>query len=43
MASGDIDGIQVADTLGKLKFEGNPQDLKEDPALKDGKYRIFNG
>lgn len=37
MASSDIDGIQVADTLGKRKIEGNPQDLKDDSALTDGK------
>ncbi|XP_046683177.1 phosphatidylinositol 4-phosphate 5-kinase type-1 alpha-like isoform X10 [Homalodisca vitripennis] len=36
MASGDIDGIQVADTLGKLRFEGNTPDLKEDSSSKDG-------
>uniref|UniRef100_A0A1B6EY88 PIPK domain-containing protein n=2 Tax=Proconiini TaxID=565685 RepID=A0A1B6EY88_9HEMI len=36
MASGDIDGIQVADTLGKLRFEGNTPDLKEDSSTKDG-------
>ncbi|KAG8307233.1 Phosphatidylinositol 4-phosphate 5-kinase type-1 beta [Homalodisca vitripennis] len=35
MASGDIDGIQVADTLGKLRFEGNTPDLKEDSSSKD--------
>uniref|UniRef100_A0A1B6KUV2 PIPK domain-containing protein n=1 Tax=Graphocephala atropunctata TaxID=36148 RepID=A0A1B6KUV2_9HEMI len=36
MASGDIDGIQIADTLGKLRFEGTAQELKEDSSTKDG-------
>lgn len=40
MASKDFDGIHVADAIGKLKFEGNPLDLKEDPAANDGKYSI---
>lgn len=40
MASKDFDGIHVADAIGKLKFEGNPLDLKEDPPANDGKYLI---
>lgn len=41
MASKDFDGIHVADAIGKLKFEGNPLDLKEDSAANDGKYLIY--
>lgn len=41
MASKDFDGIHVADAIGKLKFEGNPLDLKEDSAANDGNYLIF--
>lgn len=41
MASKDFDGIHVADAIGKLKFEGNPLDLKEDSTANDGKYLIY--
>lgn len=42
MASKDFDGIHVADAIGKLKFEGNPLDLKEDSSANDGKYLIYS-